>query len=332
MQGKRSAFLSVVLVNYNTKRLTSEALASVENQADEIIVVDNASRDGSVEMLQEWQARDPSRHLLMLNPENLGFAKANNQGFEYCKGKYVLLLNTDTLVPESALERIVDWMEQHPDYGGCGPKLAYPDGALQHSPCRDPNLWMFVVRFLGLKHLLPSKKMRGMAIKYFGFLLGDTVRSYLDPVGQAVPAESVESLSGAALMVRKCVIDQVGGLDEGYFMYLEDSEWCIRIRNHGWKLGFVNDVTILHYAGASYSDRSSKKGFRAVNPHSFRSIMRYGGQHFGWISLFVLRVVITISLLFQAIVYPLVYGWKCKKDTFVFSGKCLRNISVIWMI
>jgi len=321
--------ISVVLVNYNTHRLTKAALESIDEQADEIIVVDNASQDGSVEMLMEWQGQS-KKNRLILNEDNVGFAKANNQGFALCSGEYVLLLNTDTLVPRGAIRRLAAWLEQRPEFGGCGPKLVFPDGTLQHSPCPDPNLWMFVLRFLGLKHLLPGKEMRTFVLRRFGFLLGDVVRSYLDPVKQAASAESVESLGGAALMVRRSVINKVGGLDEGYFMYLEDSEWCIRIRKNGWKLGFVHDVSILHYAGASYTEERSKKGFRAVSPHSFRSIVRYGRQHFTPTSLLLLRLVITFSLVFQATTFPIIEGRKGKGQASAFSKRCLSNIGVVW--
>lgn len=323
-----NSILSVVLVNYNTKMLTSEVLDSIDFQADEIVVIDNASSDGSIEMLQDWQKKSQNHHLI-LNKDNLGFAKANNQGFKICTGKYILLLNTDTLVPAGALSKLVTWMDAHPEYGACGPKLVYPDGTVQHSPAPSPNPWMYIVRFLGLKYLAPTKAMRRVILRCLKPVLGDTLISYLNAGAEEYSDKKIEYLAGAALLVRKKVIEITGGLDEGYFMYLEDADWCIRIRRANWKLGYVHGVEILHYAGASY-DGNKKGSFRSANPESYRSIMRYLANYYGPLAKGVVRICISLNLAMGIIfAFPiLIFGRRA--EVFDYIWKNMTNIAVVW--
>jgi len=244
--------------------------------------------------------------------------------------KYVLLLNSDAVATEGDIKSLVDWMDSHPDVGACGPKLVYPDGTPQPSPSPVPTAWMYVVRFLGLKYLLPGRKLKRLVAKVLSPMLGSTLTSHMNPgEGQQ---EEIGFLSGAALLLRKEVIDQVGGLDEGYFMYLEDADWCIRIKNTGWKLGFVPEVEILHYAGASFKGDSVRKSFRAANPESFKSIMRYLYTYYGMGSRTVVRVAVTVSLLVQSLVACFrIFGGNRGSIIPFISGN-FGNISIVWRV
>ncbi len=292
--------LSVIVVNYNTKWVTMECLKSIEDQAEEIIVVDNGSTDGSVDLLGTWAAQ-ADHHKLILNADNVGFAGANNQGISEASRQNILLLNSDTLVPPDALRRLADWFDAHPEMGACGPRLVFADGTPQHSPCPVPTAWMYVVRFLGVKHIIPWPSARKILAVRLRPLLGKMLVSYMDPGTMDWTGGIIECLSGAALLVRRQVIDEVGGLDEGFFMYLEDVDWCIRIRQGGWQLGFVPEVEILHYAGASYVGGPLKKSYRASEPESYKSIVRYFAKHHGMGARLLVRGAIALSLLVQSL-------------------------------
>ncbi len=324
--------LTTIVVSYNTEGLTLDCLASLAQEDCEVIVVDNASHDGSAASLQTWQRSLPDRHHLILNDENVGFARANNQGMKQARGRYVLLLNSDTVVQTGQLGQLVAWMDAHPDVGASGPRLVYPDGTPQPSPSPVPTAWMYVVRFLGLKHLLPSPVLKRWVARLLRPLLGKALVSHMDPGTDGASGSEIEYLSGAALLVRKEVIEQVGGLDDGYFMYLEDVDWCIRIRRAGWKLGFVPDVDILHYAGASFKGDRLKKSYRAANPESFKSIMRYLHTYFGAGSRLAVRTVITLSLAVQSLwTLPRLLG-SDRAAAVAFIRGNLRNMAIVWQV
>lgn len=321
--------LSVVIVSFNTEKMTLECLHSIESQADQIVVVDNASSDGSPSMLTEWAEGNEYRKVI-LNTENVGFARANNRGFQECTGEVVLLLNSDTLVPKNGLSRLTSWLSEHPDVGACGPRLHYPNGAYQHSPFPAPKVITFIARFMGLKHLLPSAAARRALARRLRFVLGEQLVSYMDPGQKIFGYMEVECLSGAALLVRKNVIDQTGGLDERYFMYLEDVDWCIRIRRAGWRLGFVPDVGILHYAGASFNGDKLNKSFRAAHPESFKSIALYLQTYFGIYSRALVKSVITISLGLRSVMaMPLLFSRR-RREALLFIRANLRNVFIVW--
>lgn len=322
------ADLTVVIVSYNTKDMTLALLESLKDEADQIIVVDNASTDGSLEVLSEWSHRS-SAHRLIANDRNVGFATANNQAFRLCTSRYVLLLNSDTLVRPGDLRKLTTWLDCNPEFGGCGPRLIFPDGSPQFTMGPHPTLWTFIVRFLGLKKLLPTRALRKNIAQMLGPLLGPTLQAYMNPPDSHSGAIDVDSLSGAALMVRKELIDQVGGLDGGYFMYLEDCEWCIRIRKAGWRLAYLPDVSILHYVGASYS-APNKRSFREINPESFRSIMRFAHQHFGAPARLVLKSTISASLLGKCVLILVTALGRNRVELPQTIRHVVRNIGIIW--
>jgi GT2 family glycosyltransferase len=238
--------LSVIIVNYNTCELLKQTVQSViENTSIikyEIIVVDNASNDNSFEMIK----RDFSNVKLFRNDANLGFSKANNIGISHSQGRYVLLLNSDTIVLKDCLEKCVHYMDNHLEAGALGCKVALKDGGLDHACKRGfPTPQASLYYLLKLNKLFPNSKR--FAAYDLSYLSDDEINE-------------VDSLTGAFMMVRREAIDRVGLLDEQFFMYGEDLDWCLRIKEDAWNVIYYPEVQIVHYKGAS----SKKKRIKTI--------------------------------------------------------------------
>lgn len=236
--------LSIIILNYNTCELTLKALRSVYASRTvyqfEVILIDNASSDSSVEKIREEfpQVR------LIENQENVGFAKANNQGMRIATGRYVLLLNSDTIVQTDTLEIMIRFMDEHPVVGASGCKVILPDGSLDKA-CRrgfpTPSASFYYA--FGISKLFPHVP------RFNQYQLG-----YLNP-DEEYP---VDCLVGAFMLVRRKAIDKVGLLDEQFFMYGEDVDWCYRIKQAGWTNYYYPKTHIIHYKGASSRKRPLK--------------------------------------------------------------------------
>lgn len=229
--------VSIVIVNYNVKDYLEQALRSVRRAvkglSSEIFVVDNNSTDGSERLFES----DFKEVRLMRNDENLGFARANNQALRLARGRYLLLLNPDTIVQEDTVGAMVDFMEAHPEAGAVGCKVLNPDGSLQLACRRSfPTPGVAFFKLIGLSHLFPKSK-----------LFGRYNLTYLDPD----EVHEVDALSGSFIFLRREVISEVGLLDEDFFMFGEDIDWCYRIKNRGWKIYYVPTTQIVHYKGES---------------------------------------------------------------------------------
>lgn len=215
--------LSIVVVNRNTRELLDGCLGSIVSLvADipmEVFVVDNGSSDGSQRMVRE---RYPAVRLLELG-SNFGFAAANNRALVLSAGKYCLLLNSDTVVTSGAVEAVVTYLEKNEEVGIAGLQLLNADGSRQNSIANFPSLLTELFNKSLLRRLSPGR--------YPG-----KERSYPGPI-------DVESVIGACLFVRRKTMEQVGMLDEEYFFYLEETDWCLRVRKAGWR--------VIHYPGAS---------------------------------------------------------------------------------
>ncbi len=234
--------LSIIIVNYNVKEFLKNLLHSIkkasQNLDTEIIVVDNASDDGSVEMLQE---KFPDVKLIA-NEENLGFGKANNLGLKLAQGKYILLINPDTLVAEDTFDELIRFFESHPDAGMVGCKILNPDGTLQLACRRSfPGPWTSFTKVTGLSALFPKSKL----FARYNLTYLDENQTY-----------EVDAISGSFMMMRKEVYEKVGGFDEQFFMYGEDLDLCYRIQKAGYKIYYVHTTQIIHYKGES-TKRSS---------------------------------------------------------------------------
>ena len=235
--------LTVVVVNYNVRDLLRDCLGSVQAGARrwsfEVIVVDNCSSDGSAKMVA---AEFPDVRLIV-SPSNDGFAAANNRGIRAAQpSRYVMLLNPDTVVLPDALDKLIDFMETHPEAGVVGPKLVKGDGRLDLA-CRRS----FPTPRIGFYHAFGLDKLFPRSPEFAQYNL-----TYLDED----ELSEVDCVVGAAMLVRAQALDQAGLLDERFFMYGEDLDWAFRIRQQGWKVFYNPAVVIVHYKGQSSRQRS----------------------------------------------------------------------------
>ena len=240
--------LSIIIVNYNTFILTKQTIDSVLSIKHpfnyEILLVDNASSDGSIEALEECFKEESKNGLIHIikNTENLGFAKANNIGMRRAKGEYILLLNSDTEVEGNCLEHCLDQMAQNEKLGALGCKVVLPSGALDHACKRG-----FPTPKASLYYFLKWDKKD--PIKYGQY---DALHLGEDEVGE------VDALMGAFMLMPRKVLDEVGLLDEDFFMYGEDIDLCFRIKAAGYSILYYPKERIIHYKGGSSKRRRHK--------------------------------------------------------------------------
>jgi len=229
--------LSIIIVNYNVKEFIQNLLESIKSASKkistEVIIVDNASDDGSIELIRQ---KYPGVKLIV-NSRNLGFSKANNLGLKEATGKYLLLLNPDTLVKEDTFEKMIAFFESTPDAGMAGCKLLNTDGTLQLA-CRRgfPGPWASFTKVTGLSTLFPGSPL----FARYNLTYLDENKTY-----------SVDAISGAFMMMRREVYEKTGGLDETFFMYGEDLDLCYRVNKAGYKVYYVHSTEIIHYKGES---------------------------------------------------------------------------------
>ncbi len=259
-QPKKGIDLSIVTVNHNTRELLRVCLGSLYKENHNyplwhIIVIDNASIDGSVEMVKhEFPAVE-----LVRNDQNVGFAKANNQGIRASKGRYILLLNSDTEVTPGILHELIGYMDDHRDVGAATCLLKLADGSMDPACHRGfPTPWASLTYFFGLERLFPRSH-----------LFGQYHQGY-KPMNEI---HDVDCISGAFFLVRQEVVGQVGLMDEAFFMYGEDIDWCYRIREAGWRIVFYPLVSVIHkkhQSGLAQAD----DGLRSQTKKHFYDAMR----------------------------------------------------------
>ncbi|MCX7727946.1 MAG: glycosyltransferase family 2 protein [Bacteroidia bacterium] len=273
--------ISIIIVNYNVRFFLEQCIRSVYGAKDglaiEIIVVDNHSVDGSVQMIKEKF----SDVILIENKENVGFSKANNQGIHLSKGKYVLLLNPDTVLQEDTLIKCFQFMETHADAGALGVKMF--DGKGNFLPESKRGLPTPIVAFykiFGLSKLFPKSKIFG---KYH--------LTYLDKNTNHV----VDVLSGAFMFIRKEVLDKIGGLDEDFFMYGEDIDLSYRIKKAGYHNYYLSETSIIHYKG-----ESTKKSSINYVLTFYKAMQIFADKHFSNSYAHVFHFMIYIAIYFRA--------------------------------
>ncbi len=253
--------LSIIIVNFNTKKLTLDCIKSIRNSKPnikyEIIVVDNASSDGSVNSLKKLKIN------LVKNKENLGFAKANNQGIKISKSKYILLLNSDTIIKKDSLETLVKFAQETKDAGVIGSKLLNIDGTVQNSVFRFPTIWKSISHYWFKNNILN---------KYA-------------PTSNTVT--QVDAVVGAAFLITPEAIKRVGLLDERYFMYFEDIDYCRKINSTNLKVYYLPKSQIIHIHGAS----------KGKNEYLVKASKIYNGI----INYYIITFIIKISQFFDKI-------------------------------
>lgn len=258
-QSKKSVLLSICIVNYNTKDLLKECIMSILDNGGtvdhEIFVVDNHSQDNSVKMLKN---RFPEVHLI-LNRENMGYARAVNQALVRCRGDYLLVLNSDTVIMPHCLEKTLNFMAADRAIGITGCKILSADRTLQHS-CRSfPGILNFAYESFYLSALFPRSR-----------LLGKPFMTYLDYRENS----EVDVVLGAFMMLRRELVAEIGLFDEQFFMYSEETDFCYRAKKGGWKVCFLPDAEIIHLGGSSTKAQSTDM-FIELHKSHHRFIAKY---------------------------------------------------------
>ncbi len=231
--------LSICIVSYQTRDYLQRCLDSIRvhppQRPFEIIIVDNGSTDGTPELL----CKTFSQVMLIQNSQNVGYTAAMNQALRRAQGEFLVQLNPDTEVYEGAFDLLADFLEAHPEVGICGPKVLNPDGSLQR-PCRrgESTPLAVVAHFSGLDRLFPNNPK--LAQYWMSYRHEDEIHA-------------VAGVSGSCMMIRRAVVEQIGYLDERFFAYQEDADYCFRARQAGWKVMYVPTARVLHYGGVGGS-------------------------------------------------------------------------------
>lgn len=304
--------LSIVVVSWNAKKYVEECLTSLHNQnlsvPIEIIVVDNASTDGTPEMVQKKFCNVT----LIRNNKNLGFAKANNIGMRVANGKYYCLINSDVNVPAECLQTMYEYMEQHPDVGVSGPSMLAADGHIARSCMRFPTVWNSMCNSLSL-----NRMFKGISI-FGSFLMNDF---------DWTKTSEVDVLNGWFLVVRREAANIVGLLDENFFMYGEDIDWSYRFYKAGWKRIYFAGVSALHYGGASSKVASTKF---YIEMH--KANLQYWKKHHSSLGVFGYWLTILFHHLIRVSAYSLLYLSR-RKEVAAISFKAKRSASCIaWLV
>jgi len=260
--------LSIIVVNYRTYDLTRKTIESILKGdhpfSFRIFLVDNASGDGSLERLEEYfqEEREEGTIRFIENKENKGFAHANNQALKEADSEYVLLLNSDTVVLADCLERCIDHIKKDEKIGALGCKVLLPDGTLDKACRRSfPTVGVSFCRMTGLSRIFPKSKRFGR----YNLTYLDENETY-----------EVDCIVGAFMLVRSRTISEVGLLDETFFMYGEDIDWCYRMKAKNWKVVYYGDAHILHCKGGSINNKEKPK----MMYEFYRAMHTFYGKHY----------------------------------------------------
>lgn len=287
--------LSIVIVNWNVRELLRRCLESIlgsdglvvggldtprystsgEMWTAEVTVVDNASADDSVAML----AQDYPWVRIVANRDNLGFTRANNQGLAVSRGRYLLLLNPDTELAPDALKLLLAYAETHPQAGVIGPQLRYGDGSMQSSRRRFPTLATFFLESTVVQRWWPRNQV---LTRYY----------MLDRPDDAI--SQVDWIVGACMVVRRAVLEQIGGFDEGFFMYSEELDLCRRADHAGWQVVWLPAAVVTHHEG-----KSSEQVVAARHIRFHSSRLRYVRKYHGRLAAALLRGFLLLTFVYQ---------------------------------
>ena len=269
--------LSIIIVNWNGKDLLRKCLqcveATVKKVSYETYVVDNASTDGSQDVVRQ---EFPTVKLIA-NKDNVGFATANNQAMKVAEGRYVLLLNSDAFVDANTLDAVVQFMDEHPEAGMSSCKLLYEDRSLQRSCATFPTLATEFFIALGLDKLFPKSKVFG---------------KYLMTDWDYNTTRQVDVIMGAFMLVRRELITKIGMMDEAFFMYSEEVDWCYRFKTAGAKVFFYPDVTCVHLWGGSSKAVKVESLLRL-----YRARVQFFRKHYGRLSAFCYKIILGFNAL-----------------------------------
>ncbi|MCP4613412.1 MAG: glycosyltransferase family 2 protein [Planctomycetes bacterium] len=274
--------LSIIIISWNVREDLRTCICSIEENKPsctfEVIIVDNASTDGTIEMLK----KDFPEIKLIVNHDNRGFAVANNQAINKSQSKYILFLGPDTIIHPKSLDILVEFMDSNEDVGTCGSKLLNADGSIQDSVRRFPS-------FRGVLY-------RHTAFKFMGIFKGQ-YRKWLMYDFINDKQQDVEQVMGAAMLVRKSVIDQVGMMDERFFIYYEEVDLCYRIKQAGWRIVHIPEAVITHLGGSSSAQIPVSKRIIAMT-----SMLKFFRKHRGIFVTFIFSCIFKPSIILRDLI------------------------------
>lgn len=279
--------LSIIIVSWNVADLLKKCLDSIYKYTQEIsfeiFVIDNASSDNSVAMIQE----NFPKIKFIINQENKGFAAANNQGAIQAQGRYILLLNPDTELKEDSLSKVARFMDKQPKCGIAGCHLENPDGAHQDSVRRFPSFWDQFLILLKIHYIFP----RLAIFRYYLYANFDYSRE-----------QKVEQVMGAFFMIRREMIEQIGLLDEKFFIWFEEVDFCLRAQKAGWLVYYTPATSIIHHFGQSFKQVMTVEKQKIWN----KSLRNYFFKHRGLWQYLGISILTRISLILVYLVnfYP----------------------------
>lgn len=274
MKGEVRPDLSIVIATRDTRDLLDACLQSIRRATAglevEVVVVDNGSTDGTRELLD----RHPEV-VVVRNADNRGFAEANNQGLRETRGRYLMLLNSDTEVDPASLRTLVEFMDRHPEVGACGPQLRFPDGSIQRSCFSFETPLRVAADMLGLGRLLPGTRLENLNTRF-----------------DHATTRPVDWMIGAALLVRRETMDAIGMLDEALRLHCNDSDWGLRIRQAGYPSMYVAEALVVHHSGATFRVERARDD---VDAEMLRNLFFYYRKHFGVMGLTWVRFWMVIG-------------------------------------
>lgn len=305
--------VSIIIVNWNTCDMLRNCLRSIYEQIGtvsfEVIVIDNASKDGSSKMVKDNYAQV----ILIENLENRGFAAANNQGIEIAKGRYILLLNSDTIVCDAAIEKTINYADLHLNVAVVGCQVLQNEDTVQMTCFCFPNITNIILSTLGLSKLF----------KYNRFLGREWMLWW-----QRDSEREVDVVSGMFMLVRRKAIEEIGLLDESYFVYCEETDWCYRFAKAGWKIIFWPGARIIHLDGGGKSiNQVAAKMFVQHHKSMLIFVKKNLGKIKYWIARLALAFMFSLRLFVCLILLPCMKLIPANKARFSYST-LLKNWAV----
>ncbi len=281
-----SIILSIIIINYNSKKVLYDCLNSIirckKTFQYEVFVIDNSSS----ESIKDLESPFPEANFIH-NEKNVGFAAANNIGIRNSKGKYVLLLNPDTIVNENSFQPMIEYFEKHNDVGIIGCKIFNEEGKIERSTHSFPTLAKefvhaneFIKNIIGYESKISSFLKKIFRVK--------SLESYWDHNS----IKEVDHVTGACMMVKKEAIEKAGLLDEAFFLYNEEVEWSLRIKKAGYKSVFIPYSNIIHLFGHSTKQKVQKQTLNDLLVERYRGMFYFFHKHYGFLKLFLLRIIV----------------------------------------
>jgi GT2 family glycosyltransferase len=303
--------ISIIIVNWNTKKFTLECIESIYkyiNYSKEVIVVDNASSDGSVDAIK----KSFPQVIIIQNSSNLGFAKANNIGIKHCSGKYIAFVNSDIKILENCFSELYDFSEKNFSVGIVGPKVLNLDLTYQFSARKIPSLWNNFIETLGIHNIFKRNK----------YLCGEFYC-----YDKITYNKEVELLSGCFWFVRKTILNKIGLFDENFYFYGEDKDFCTRFLKAGYKNIYLPKAEVIHYGGAS-----SSKEVLHFNSHLLRAQLQYNTKYFNKFKCYLFLLLYFLKHFIRlALFISINFFFKLRNSKIIISKIEIHYSSIVWL-